>query len=82
MNRCATCRHWLPVERSGFSPPGDIGHIATSRGMGACGKMPSASDLTDDFPVEPLALLEDLEDRAAVLRTAPEFGCVMHEEKT
>lgn len=68
MNRCKTCRWWEPSD-----------HKATPQGYREC-RLTLTSNNRHEYP-QTLAFSLDDEYYAALLVTAPDFGCVQWEQK-
>lgn len=66
--QCKTCAHWLPLEQIRYA----------TIPLGLCGRIKNTDA---DIDESDLAVATDMSGMAA-LRTAPEFGCVMHEVKS
>lgn len=70
MGNCSTCKFWEPF---GVNKHPDW---FTARRLGLCRK---ASMIDDQYDETSIALAQDGSNYTANLRTAAEFGCVMHE---
>lgn len=68
MGNCKTCIHWLPFKPAGYDPIK----------LGLCDRVKNGDG---DLDESDLAVATDMSGMAA-LRTAPEFGCVMHESES
>ena len=90
MKRCATCAHWTPFDPKEATPEAiawaneddpqrerRATHYLIKR-MGLCDL---AGNHHGEIVPETLAIADDLSSCAG-LRTAPEFGCVMHEPRS
>ena len=80
MDRCKTCKHWVPPETEYGEVPG----------TGRCKKVPqywSVTEWDEEYEHRILkqkyigvtAFVQDGSDYSAILKTLPDFGCVMHE---
>ena len=69
MGTCATCKHWEPFDGH---PP--IPHV-TKNALGVCGRIPNFEDARLGGE---LAVADDASGLGH-LRTAADFGCVLHE---
>lgn len=81
MERCRTCKKWMPPDSEKY---GEV------PGIGKCKATPQYWDAAEwdedgeNRKLKPefsnaLALVEDGSDYRAALRTFPDFGCVQHE---
>jgi len=74
---CMTCRHWIAPDQPGGDGAGNVD--AGDARKGVCRRisvdLPSATEVADDL----LAHAQNQRDASSCLRTAPGFGCVMHE---
>jgi hypothetical protein len=89
MDRCATCKHWHPFQ------PGEYDAVQQDdprvrNKLGLCCRIGMTDQYRPDYgsrhslstyeAKETIALVEDLSSECG-LRTAANFGCVLHEAK-
>ena len=75
MNTCASCIHWVQ-EKETITDPDPI------KRYGKCGAVVSFVDAKEDDYENALAFASDYEHYWAELITHPNFGCILHKEKS
>ena len=75
---CATCRFWkIDLGRDGSVRTSNLSPNEAWHSMGVC----SLTESSRGLPMHEgsLALAMDADEYGAVLRTAPNFGCIQHQ---